>query len=78
MDIFQERLREAGLETTWQPTYSAGANSVSIRLREADLDKPVVQDLLRATFEILDPGAEPWSERHRPPTAQAHSANGDE
>jgi hypothetical protein len=44
MDIFQERFREAGLETTWQPTYNAGANSVSIRLREADLDKPVVQD----------------------------------
>jgi hypothetical protein len=78
MDILQERLREAGLETTWQPTYNAGANSVSIRLREADLDKPVVQDLLRATFEILDPGAEPWSERHPPPTAQTPSASGDE
>jgi hypothetical protein len=54
MDIFQERLREEGLETSWQPTYNAGANPVAIRLRQADLDKPVVQDLLRATFEILD------------------------
>jgi hypothetical protein len=78
MDVFHERLREAGLETTWQPACNAGANSVSIRLREADLDKPVVQDLLRATFQILDPGAGPWPERHPPPTAQTPSASGDE
>ena len=64
MDVFQERLREDGLETNWQPTYNAGANPVSIRLRQTDLDKPSVQDLLRATFEILGPGATPWSERH--------------
>jgi hypothetical protein len=64
MDVFQERLREDGLETNWQPTYNAGANPVSIRLRQADLDKPSVQDLLQATFEILGPGATPWSERH--------------
>jgi hypothetical protein len=62
MDVFQERLREDGLETNWQPTYNAGANPVSIRLRQTDLDKPSVQDLLRATFEILGPGATPWSE----------------
>jgi hypothetical protein len=70
MDIFQERLREEGLETSWQPTYNAGANPVAIRLRQADLDKPVVQDLLRATFEILDQGAIPWSERHPQPPAE--------
>jgi hypothetical protein len=64
MDVFQERLREDGLETNWQPTYNAGANPVSIRLRQTDLDKPSVQDLLRATFGILGPGATPWSERH--------------
>jgi hypothetical protein len=64
MDIFQERLREEGLETSWQPTYNAGANPVPVRLRQADLSKPAVQDLLKATFEILDPGVEPWSERH--------------
>src|SRR5690242_3177123 len=34
MDVFQERLREDGLETNWQPTYNAGANPVSIRLRQ--------------------------------------------
>ena len=54
MDEFQERLRKEGLETSWQPTYNAGANPVPIRLRQADLAKPVVQELLRATFEILD------------------------
>jgi hypothetical protein len=63
MDVFQERLREDGLETNWQPTYNAGANSVSIRLRQTDLGKLSVQDLLRATFEILGPGTAPWSER---------------
>lgn len=64
MDVFQERLREDGLETNWQPTYNAGANPVSIRLRQTDLDKPTVRDLLQATFEILGLGATPWSERH--------------
>ena len=71
MDFFQERLREAGLETSWQPTYNAGANPVPVRLRQPDLDKPVVQDLLRASFEILDQGAEPWSERQARSPAEA-------
>jgi hypothetical protein len=70
MDIFRERPREEGLETSWQPTYNAGANPVAIRLRQADLDKPAVQDLLRATFEILDQRAIPWSEHHPPPPAE--------
>jgi hypothetical protein len=69
MDEFQERLRKEGLEASWQSTYNAGANPVPIRLRQADLGKPVVQELLRATFEILDPSATPWSERHAPPPA---------
>jgi hypothetical protein len=71
MDVFQEKLREEGIETTWQPTYNAGANPVPIRLRQEDLAKPVVQDLLRATFEILDQGAIPWSERQSAITAEA-------
>jgi hypothetical protein len=74
MDDFQERLRAEGLETTWQPTYNAGANPVPVRLRQADLSKPVVQQLLRATFEILDPGAIPWSERHSRPVASVPGA----
>jgi hypothetical protein len=68
MDEFQERLRQEGLETSWQATYNAGANPVPIRLQKADLTKPVVQELLQATFEILAPGATPWSERRAQPT----------
>jgi hypothetical protein len=63
MDVFQERLRQEAIETTWQYSYNAGANPVPIRMRQEDLAKPVVQDLLRATFEILGPDAVPWSER---------------
>jgi hypothetical protein len=62
-DFFEERLRSAGLEPSWQRTYNAGANPVSVRLRRADLAKEPVQDLLRASFEILETGASPFSER---------------
>jgi hypothetical protein len=71
MDEFQERLRKEGLEAGWQQTYNAGANPIPIRLRKADLAKPVVQELLRATFEILAPSSIPWSERHAEPAADA-------
>lgn len=74
MDVLQERLREDGLETNWQPTYNAGANPVSIRLRQTDLDKLAVQDLLRATFEILGQGVAPWSERQAEPVADPPAA----
>ena len=74
MDEFQERLRKEGLETSWQPTYNAGANPVPIRLRTADIAKPVVQELLRATFQILASGAMPWSERHEQPATDATTA----
>jgi len=43
---------------------NAGSNPVSLRLRRSDLEKPVVQELLRASFEALAPGTPPWSERH--------------
>jgi hypothetical protein len=72
MDIFQERLRQEGIETTWQYSYNAGANPVPIRLRQEDLARPVVQDLLRATFGILGPDAIPWSQRQ--PTAAGAEA----
>jgi hypothetical protein len=49
---------------------SAGGETAAARLRQADLTKPVVQDLLRATFEVLDPGAIPWSERQAQPAAE--------
>jgi hypothetical protein len=63
-ETFRERLRDEGLEPSWQPTYNAGSNPVSVRLRRSDLERPVVQELLRASFEALAPGAAPWSERH--------------
>lgn len=46
----------------------------TIRLQRSDLGKPVVQELLRATFEILAPGAVPWSERQAKPTTVAETA----
>jgi hypothetical protein len=62
-EYFERRLREAGLEPTWQRTYNAGANPVSVRLRRVDLTKEPVQELLRASFDILAAGAQPFSER---------------
>jgi hypothetical protein len=64
MESFRERLHDEGLEAAWQRTYNAGSNPISMRLRRSDLDRPVVQKLLRASFEILEPGMAPWSERH--------------
>lgn len=64
-DHFVERLREVGLEPSWQRAYNAGANPIALRLRREDLTKEPVQELLRATFEILEPGATPFSERGR-------------
>lgn len=74
IESFQERLREVGLEATWQSTYNAGSNPVTIRLRRPDLQQPVVQELLRASFEILEPAARPWSERQTvtPPDPEAN------
>jgi len=60
---FEERLREAGLDPAWIRTYNAGANPIGVRLRRDDLGKQEVQELLRASFEILEPGAYPFSER---------------
>lgn len=61
---FRERLAAVGLEPTWAPTYNAGANPISIRLRRDDLAKPEVQELLRASFEALEDSVSPWSERN--------------
>jgi hypothetical protein len=60
---FRERLQHEGLEPSWQRTYNAGANPISVRLTRSDLDKQAVQELLRASSGILDAGAVPWSER---------------
>ena len=60
---FEPRLRQIGVTASWVPNYNAKANPVSVRLRRADLDEPAVQELLRASFEILREGAPAWSER---------------
>jgi len=70
---FEAKLREAGLSASWQPSYNAKANPVNIRLRREDLDRPVVQELLRASYNILSEGAQPWSERAPAPPAETTS-----
>jgi hypothetical protein len=62
---FEPRLRDAGVTASWVPNYNAKANPVSVRLTQADLEQPVVQELLRASYDILAEGAQPWSERER-------------
>lgn len=62
-EFFEEMLQEEGLSASWNTSYNAGANPIAIRLVLADLDRPVVQQLLRATHEALAPNARPWSER---------------
>lgn len=64
---FEAGLREEGLSASWQPTYNAKANAVVVRLRRQDLERPMVQELLRGSYEILADGAQPWSERGRSP-----------
>jgi hypothetical protein len=64
-EAFEGRLRDAGVTASWVPNYNAKANPVSLRLRRTDLDQPAVQELLRASYEILQDGAQPWSERPR-------------
>jgi hypothetical protein len=62
-ETFRERLLAVGIEPSWQRGYNAGANPISVRLTISDLEKSAVQDLLRASFEVLDVGTTPWSER---------------
>jgi hypothetical protein len=62
-EAFEPPLRDAGVSPSWQPLYNAKANPVCLRLDLAALAKPVVQELLRASYEILADGAQPWSER---------------
>lgn len=75
---FEGRLRDEGVSASWQPRYNAKANPVSVRLRREDLDRPVVQELLRASYEILRDGALAWSERAGIPRAEdTAAASGD-
>jgi uncharacterized protein (DUF736 family) len=71
---FRERLRGSGVEPSWQTTYNAGSNPISVRLKRPDLANPVMQELLRASYESLDPTFVAWSERYpsAPPAASTH------
>ncbi len=71
---FQERLQDNALSCSWTPNYNAGSNPIGLRLQRADLLKPVVQDLLRSSFKILEPGATPYSQAH-PESPEAEGLN---
>jgi hypothetical protein len=62
-ESLEPRLAEAGITAAWVPGYNARANPVSVRLRRAELELPIVQQVLRASYEILQAGAQPWSQR---------------
>lgn len=76
-ESFARRLEEADLDPSWQTTYDVGAHPITMRLRRADLAKIPVQDFLRASFEILEEGTEPWSQRHPPTPLDADGSQGD-
>lgn len=59
---FRELLGERGFNLSWQTTYNAGANPITLRLRSADLADPDVRDFLAATYRAVQPGASPWSQ----------------
>jgi hypothetical protein len=50
---FREQLDQVGLASSWTPTYNAGANPITVRLNQGDLDKPTVQGLFKASYEFL-------------------------
>lgn len=60
---FREVLSAKGVGLNWAASYNAGANPISIRLYRANLNDPDVQELLRASYEAVLPGATSWSER---------------
>ena len=62
-ESFETRLRQEGLTASWNTKYNAGANPIAIRLGIADLERPVVQELLRVSHAALRDGARPYSEQ---------------
>ena len=67
-EAFKEKLASAGVNLTWAYGYDGGTHPVSIGLTKADLEKPEVRELLRASYEITDEDAVPWSDRQAPPS----------
>lgn len=62
---FRELLDGEGLTIAWNPTYNAGANPISIRMRTDDLAKPAVLQFLKGTYEaVVTSSPEPWSVTH--------------
>lgn len=73
-DRLRLRLEADGLGPAWQSTYNAGANPITLRLKRSDLASDAVQELLRASFEILSDSTAPWSERHAPHSLEPPSS----
>lgn len=72
-NYFRELLEDSGVSLSWNPSYNAGANPISLRLRAPDLESQSVQRLLLASHASIAPGAVPWSVANQPtiPTAVA-------
>lgn len=61
-EAFEARLREEGLNASWNTKYNAGANPIALRLSIDDLGRTPVKELLRASHAALQDGARPYSE----------------
>ncbi|QOW00160.1 hypothetical protein RCF27_07085 [Rhodococcus pyridinivorans] len=60
-NYFRDLLEESSISLAWNPSYNAGANPISLRLRKEDLHNDSVQKLLIATYEAVASDAVPWS-----------------
>jgi hypothetical protein len=69
-------MQDEGLTATWSTKYNAGANPIAVRLGSDDLQRSVIQELLRASHAALAHGAESWSERVTTTSAEANAAAG--
>lgn len=70
-EYFRDELAAVGVDIAWTSNYNAGSNPISLALRSADLTKPEVMDLLRASFRALDAGGLSWSETRGSAAAEA-------
>jgi hypothetical protein len=72
---FEGRLRDEGITPAWSTKYNAGANPVSVRLTIPDIERPTVQELLKASHDALREGAQPYSERAVPQTSKLEAGD---
>lgn len=61
---FVELLAPDEIDISWTSKYNAGANPIAVGLHRSDLTKEHLHEFLKATFDILEPNATPWSERN--------------